>query len=68
MALYSASRALRYFSIADGLSKNGIASPWRTAFPHGRPLGYYDVFEKRCAKLVGDPRKPIDEDTARKLW
>ena len=46
----------------------GFPSPWKAAFPDSRPLGYYEAFGNRCAKVSPDADGLVDEETAKRVW
>ena len=47
---------------------HGALSPWKTAFPDRQPMGYWDVFSKRCAKIAENSNGVISEETAKDVW
>jgi hypothetical protein len=57
----------KYFAYnAD--EERGFPSPWKAAFPKSRPLGYWEAFGRRCARVSHGVDGLIDEETARIVW
>jgi hypothetical protein len=46
---------------------NGVASPWKAAFPSSPPLGYWEAFGRKCEKLEPEDAV-VNETIARRVW
>ena len=58
---------VKFFSYKDD-TPNTFPSPWKAAFPKDGPLGYWQVFAKRCSNISHDAGGLVDEETAKMVW
>jgi hypothetical protein len=46
----------------------GLASPWKRAFPDSSKLGCTDAFMRRCEKFATNGEGLVSKEVARSVW